>query len=94
MADTSSLRFEHLKSLLSKHSDILVQQTKLFRFIVDAKISLVEQIYFIKSTNNKRDLIYDDNNLLISTNPYLISNDKSLQHLTDVPGVTNSTNGS
>jgi hypothetical protein len=41
----------------------------------EGHISLLQQLYTLKVTDNKRKLIYKDN-LLINTEPYIINRDK------------------
>jgi hypothetical protein len=52
--------------------------SKWFRKLSEAKINILEQVYTLKVTDNKRELIYDNNNKLIGTRTYKISNDKTV----------------
>lgn len=78
LSDTSTLSFDDFKKLLIKDSNKLVQHIKWFRSIENANISFAAQIYMVTATANKRELIYDNDGKLITTKPYLISNDKKL----------------
>jgi hypothetical protein len=42
------------------------------------QIKLLESIYTLKVTDNKRQLVYDKNNKLISTKAYRINKDKEI----------------
>jgi hypothetical protein len=68
--------FEHL---LYKDSILEKYQTKWMRNLSDAQIKLMEQVYTLKVTDNKRELIYE-NNKLISTKPYIIDNNKGISN--------------
>ena len=48
------------------------------RNISKGQIKLLEQVYTLKLTDNKRELIYNKNNKLVSTKPYKISNEKDI----------------
>lgn len=48
-------------------------QNKWFRNLNKAQIQILEQVYTLQVTNNKRELIYNKNNKLIKTNPYVIN---------------------
>jgi len=41
-------------------------------------MSILNEVYTLQVTNNKRKLIYDENNKLIGSIPYLINNDKEI----------------
>ena len=40
--------------------------------ISEANINILDQIYTLKVTGNKRNLIYNDEDKLIGTNPFLL----------------------
>ena len=61
-----------MKSLLVKDSSLNLQHIKWFRSLVDSNITLKDQIYQLQKTENKRTIIYNDNNIAISTKPYNI----------------------
>ena len=52
--------------------------TKWFRKLSDGKINLLEELYTLEVNDNKRQLIYDKNNKLIATKPYIINNSKDI----------------
>jgi hypothetical protein len=41
-------------------------------------VEVLNQVYTLKVTNNKRKLIYDNNNKLIGTKPYIINENKEI----------------
>jgi hypothetical protein len=67
--------FEHL---LYKNAIIEKSQTKWFRNLSEGHIKLLETIYTLKVTDNKRKLIYDNHNKLIGTSPYVINENKEI----------------
>lgn len=70
--------YELLKTLLVKDSSLLFNQTKTFKNIGLSTIRLLEQTYKLIPTENKRELIYD-NNLLVKTNTFVIDQDKVIK---------------
>jgi hypothetical protein len=46
------------------------------RNLSKGQIKLLESLYTLKVTDNKRQLVYDENNKLISTKAYRINKDK------------------
>ena len=73
----SKIIFEDLLDLLNKDSKLESQQEKWYKDISSGKISIKDQIYTLKVTGNKRELIYD-NNKLINTKPIRINNKKEI----------------
>jgi hypothetical protein len=69
---------EDFQSLLNKDVQLEKEQTKWFRSIKDAQILLKRQLYTLKVTSNKRELIYDSNNKLIATKPLIINQEKTI----------------
>jgi hypothetical protein len=72
------LTMDDFENLLYKDSIIEKIQTKWMRNLSEGHIKLLEQIYTLKVTDNKRDLIYDENNKLIGTKAYIINKDKDI----------------
>lgn len=68
----NSIDFDLMKSLLVKDSSLNLQHIKWFRSLVDSNITLKDQIYQLQKTENKRTIIYNDNNIAISTKPHNI----------------------
>jgi hypothetical protein len=73
-----NLTFEDFENLLTK--DVLIEKTqsKWFRKLSEGKINILDELYTLKVTDNKRKLVYDENNKLISTVPYIINFDKEI----------------
>ena len=69
----NNLNINLFESLLYKNYNIELKQNKWFKNLIDANITIKDQIYSLKVTENKRELIYDFNNRLISTNPLTIN---------------------
>jgi hypothetical protein len=67
------------ETLLNKDVFIQKHQSKWFRNLSEGKINILEQVYTLKVTENKRQLIYK-NNKLIGTKPYKIYSDKDIRH--------------
>jgi hypothetical protein len=53
-------------------------QTKWRKFLNEGHIKVLEQLYTLKVTDNKRQLIYDENNKLIGSTPYIINEKKEI----------------
>lgn len=63
------ITFAELKTLLKKDTKLEIKQDKWYRNISDSTIAVKDEIYSLIATENKRILIYDDNNNLIDTKP-------------------------
>jgi hypothetical protein len=74
-----NLTYEDFEKLLNKDVFIEKTQTKWFRKLSDGKINLVNEIYTLEVNDNKRELIYNKNNVFIGTKPYKISKDKIIK---------------
>ena len=72
LKSTAVLTLQDFKNLLIKDFKIEKSHTKWIRNLSKAKITLLEQIYTIKSTENKRILIYNKNKL-IGTKAYKLN---------------------
>ena len=66
------------ESLLYKDAFLEKHQTKWFRNISEAQINVLEQVYTLKVTENKRKLIYT-NNKLVGTKAYRITKSKVIE---------------
>lgn len=49
------------------------------RNLSDGNIKLNEQLYTLKVTDNKRELVYNSKGLLIGTKPYRIDSNKDIR---------------
>jgi hypothetical protein len=63
------------EQLLLKQSTLEKYQDKWLKNLSDGEIQKREYLYTLKVTDNKRELIYDNKNLLISTVPFIINKD-------------------
>jgi hypothetical protein len=73
------LTMENFEELLYKNSLLVKTQLKLRKFLNKSHIEVLEQVYTLQVTDNKRKLIYNENNKLIRTESYRISNSKNLK---------------
>jgi DNA polymerase type B, organellar and viral len=73
------LTMEDFENLLLK--DVLLEksQVKWRRNLSEAKINLLNELYTLKVNDNKRDLIYDENNILVGTKAYKIDFNKNIK---------------
>ena len=69
------LSMNDFNNLLYKDAFIKKSQTKWMRNLSEGQIKLLDQLYTLKVTDNKRQLIYK-NNKLIGTKPYVINKSK------------------
>ena len=65
------LQFEDFENLLFKDSEIIKKQNKWFKSIENTNITIKDQVYTLTLTENKRELIFD-NNKLIDTKAFKI----------------------
>ena len=61
-----------MKSLLIKDKTLNLQHIKWFRSLVNSNITLKDQVYELQKTENKRIIIYNNDNIAVSTKPYNI----------------------
>ena len=66
------ITFNELKTLINKNATLDLNQDKWFKNITDGSITICNQIYTLVATENKRKLIYDKNNKLIDTEPFIL----------------------
>jgi hypothetical protein len=74
----NNINLSLFEGLLYKDYIIEVKQNKWFRDLSNANITIKDQIYSLKVTGNKRHLIYDYNNKLIRTDPFIINKDLNI----------------
>jgi hypothetical protein len=70
------LTMKDFDQLLYKDAFIKKSQTKWMRNLSEGQIKLLEQVYTLKVTDNKRELIYNKKGKLIGTKPYVINKSK------------------
>ena len=69
--------YKELKSLLHKNNSLKLSQEKWIKNLEEAHISIHDEIYTLMVTDNKRELVYDINNIFIDTKPLTLkSKDK------------------
>lgn len=73
-----TLSFSDFETLLAKDSKLEINQEKWFKSLTHDVITIKEQLYTLKVTSNKRQLIYDSNNKFIETRPYIINTNKTI----------------
>jgi hypothetical protein len=66
------LTMDDFNFLLVKDNLLEKTQTKWFKNLSEGNISLLNQLYTLKVTDNKRELVYNRDNKLIGTKPYII----------------------
>lgn len=69
------ITFNDFENLLYKNSNLEIQQVKWYKSLENSTINVKNQIYTLKVTSNKRELIYNSENKLINTKPYKMNND-------------------
>jgi hypothetical protein len=67
-----SFNFNDFEGLLNKESILQKLQTKWIKNLGLGNISVIDQLYSLKATQNKRQLIYK-NNKLVATRPFIIN---------------------
>jgi len=70
----NNISIDSLELLLNKDYKLKYNQNKWFKHIGDANISVMEQLYTLQITGNKRKLIYSDNRLINTIPFYLVDN--------------------
>ena len=69
---------QDFESLLNKKSFLEKLQIKWRKNLNLGNISVIEQLYTLKVTDNKRKLIYNEDNTLYSTEPYIIDENNNI----------------
>ena len=72
------LTINDFENLLYKDALIKKSQTKWMRNLSEGKITLLDSVYTLQVTDNKRKLIYNENNKLIGTVAYRINENKEI----------------
>jgi hypothetical protein len=67
----NNITLDSLETLLNKDFKLSINQSKWFRNVSEANISILEQTYELKVTGNKRELVYE-NGILVNTRPIVI----------------------
>lgn len=72
------LSYSELNSLLFKDNSIKLQHNKWMTSIGKGSIKIKDKIYTLSATENKRKLLYNNQNIFIDTQSYIIDNNKSI----------------
>jgi DNA polymerase type B, organellar and viral len=64
------ITLDQLTPLLKRGEILEFKQNKWFKSLDEGNIKILETIYSLRVTDNKRELIYDNNNILIGTKPF------------------------
>jgi hypothetical protein len=72
------LTLNDFEQLLNEKSILQKFQTKWRKNLSQGHVSVIDEIYTLKVTNNKRKLIYSDKGKLIGTTPYIINENKEI----------------
>jgi hypothetical protein len=70
------ISFKELYSLLIKNSKLKLIQEKWDRNFIIGRIKVKDEIYTLSITENKRKIIYNENNKFIDTSPIILNNGK------------------
>ena len=62
----NKVAFKDLKSLLVKDNTLELNQEKWFKNLEDSSITIKQQIYTLAVTDNKRELIYENDVLVLT----------------------------
>jgi len=76
----NKMTLEYLELLLEKDSKLEFEQDKWYKNLDVANILIKNELYTLKATNNKRELIYNNKDILNDTYPYIINNDKIINN--------------
>ena len=63
---------EDLIPLLKKGEKLNFNQSKWLKSLDTATINILETLYSLRVTDNKRELVYNENNKLIGTQPFIL----------------------
>jgi DNA polymerase type B, organellar and viral len=74
----NEVEYSELKSLLIKDTSLELKQDKWFSSIKEGTITIIEQLYKLVPTDNKRQLIYLHNKF-VNTKPFKINTTRSLK---------------
>jgi hypothetical protein len=74
-----SINLELISTLLNKNTFLTFPQTKWYKHIDIGRISILDQLYTLQVTGNKRKLIYR-NDRLVDTAPFIIDNNKNISY--------------
>lgn len=67
-----NVKFSELENLLHKENKLQLYQEKWYKDLSNSNINIKEELYSLMVTGNKRRLIYNKDNYLVDTKPFLI----------------------
>ena len=67
--------FDELKTLLQKGNKLIIPNEKWYRDVSGGNIRVKQEIYNLAIHSTKRELIYDNKGSLVSTKPFIVSED-------------------
>ena len=68
------IKFNELKKLLNKNNKVEIKQKKWYSDISEGIFHVKDEIYTLMVTENKRKLLYDENNFFYGTIPFHLYN--------------------
>jgi hypothetical protein len=68
------ISYGELSSLLTKNNKLKIHHKKWYRDISKAEITIKDDIYTLITTDNKRKILYDENNKFYATKPFTLNN--------------------
>jgi len=69
--------FSYLKSLLNKDGSKKLYQAKWFKSLLKESITIKDSPYLLQKSENKRNFVYNSDNILVDTLPFKISEDEN-----------------
>ena len=70
---SSDITFDQITSLLQKDHSLSFDQTKSYKSLSEGSIKLIKEAYNLVATDSKRELVYNEDGLLVKTIPFRIS---------------------
>jgi hypothetical protein len=74
-----NIAFDQFKSLLNKDETLKINQEKWFKTLNQGNINIVDTLYTLRATENKRKFIYNDQGLIIGSTPINLDNSPPLR---------------
>ncbi len=68
------IAYENLKTLLQKDSSLEIKQEKWYSDVSNGNFHIKDEIYTLMVTGNKRELLYNKENIFYDTHPLILEN--------------------
>jgi hypothetical protein len=68
----NQVSFDQLKGLLIKDSSFKVNQDKWFRSLPNSNIQILNSLYTLRATENKRTFVYNQDGIAVDTKPFVL----------------------